>query len=161
MWTSSCDSRQSPQAAFDDAYRSLLHGDLKQAQGEAHRQCQRLRNSNPEWSWKFRTLEARALLQQGQYQPALQLLSSEPLPSSQPDLTVPNLDSHGEANAKMHNFEGAELALSEASALCATLLLPSCGYILKARGVLATERHQWESAEQILQQTLVFSRLTW
>ena len=135
-----------------------MRGDLKQAQDKAHREYQQIKDSSPEWAGKFRTLEARAALQQGLYKTALQALSSEQLPSGQPDLAIPLLTVAGEANAKMHNFSEAERALGQASELCANSALPSCGYVLKARGVLATERHQWESAEQLFQQTLIFAR---
>ena len=159
LLTTSCGGRrQSPQAVFDDAYKALLRGDLKQAQDRAHHEYQQIKDSSPEWAWKFRTLEARAALQQGLYKSALQALSSEQLPSSQPDLAIPLLTVAGEANAKMHNFSEAERALGQASELCASSALPSCGWVLKARGVLATERHQWESAEPLFQQALIFAR---
>src|SRR5580658_84429 len=92
-------SRESPQAAFDHANQTLLHGDLKQAQDEAHRECQRFQGANPEWAWKFRTLEARATIQRGLYEDALKLLKSAPLPSNQPDLVIPVLTLVGEADA--------------------------------------------------------------
>src|SRR5271169_488277 len=51
----SCGGRhQSPQTSFDDAYKALLHGDLKQAQDKAHRECQRFQDSSSEWAWQFR-----------------------------------------------------------------------------------------------------------
>ena len=150
--------RHSPQEAFDRAYKALLHGDLKQAQDEAHRECQRFRDSSPEWAWKFRTLEARAVLQQGLYEDALKLLKSAPLPSDQPDLLIPILTLAGEADTNTHNFREAEQSLNEAARLCDTSASASCGYVFKARGLLATELNQFPSAEQLFELTLAFAR---
>src|SRR5260370_11038127 len=103
-----CSRRSSPQAAFDHAYKALLHGDLEQAQEEAHRECQRFRDSSPQWALKFRTLEARAALQRGLYEDALKLLKAAPPPSDQPDLAIPILTLEGDADLETHNFLEAE-----------------------------------------------------
>jgi CHAT domain-containing protein/Tfp pilus assembly protein PilF len=147
-----------PQAAFDRVYKILLHGDLKQAQDEAHRQCQRFQDSNPEWAWRFRTLEARAVLQRGLYEDALKLLKSAPLPSDQPDLAIPILTLEGEADLETHNFSEAERSLSQATELCTNSASLSCGYVLKARGLLWGEQDQWASAERLYGLTLAFAR---
>ena len=151
-------SRDSPQAVFDHAYQTLLHGDLKQAQDEAQRERQKFQGSNPEWAWRFRTLEARAEIQRGLYEDALKLLKSAPLPSTQPDLVIPILTLVGEADANTHDFPEAERSLNDAAALCETSASPSCGYVLKARGLLATELNQWESAERLFELSLDFAR---
>src|ERR1039458_3348513 len=46
----------------EHAYKTFVRGDLKESQDEAHRQCQQLEDSNPEWAWKSRILEANSLL---------------------------------------------------------------------------------------------------
>jgi CHAT domain-containing protein/Tfp pilus assembly protein PilF len=154
----SCSRDDNPQAAFDHAYKALLHGDLKQAQDEAHQECQRVQHSSAEWAWKFRTLEARAAVQRGLYEDALKLLQSAPLPTSQPDLVIPILALGAEANAKTHNFSEAERLLNDATALCDSSAWASCGYVLKASGLLATERNQPASAERLFELTLAFAR---
>lgn len=154
----SCNRNDSPQAAFDDAYKKLLHGNLRQAQDEAHRECQRFRDSSPEWAWRFRTLEARAVLQRGLYEDALKLLKSAPLPSDQAELVIPILTLSGEANAKTHNFSESERSLNDATTLCNASASASCGYVLKARGLLATERNQSASAERLFELSLGFAR---
>lgn len=154
-----CRRDDGPQGAFDGANEALLHGDLKRAQDEAHRQCQRYRTSNPEWAWKFRTLEARAEIHQGLYEDALKLLKSAPLPSDQPDLVIPILTLIGEANAKTHDdFSEAERSLNDAAMLCTTSASVSCGYLLNELGVLASERNQSGSAERRFEEALVFAR---
>jgi CHAT domain-containing protein len=154
----SCNRNDSPQAAFDRAYKALLHGDLKQAQDEAHRQCQRYGDSNREWGWKFRTLEARAAIQRGLYEDALKLLKSAPLPSDRPDLAIPILTLTGEADVKTHNFSEAESSLNQATAFCDSSASASCGYVLKARGLLADELNQSTSAERFYELSLAFAR---
>ena len=154
----SCSRNDSPQATFDRTYKTLLHGDLKQAQDEAHREGQQFRDSSPEWAWKFRTLEARAALQRGLYQDALKLLQSARLPSGQPDLVIPILALTAEADVKTHNFSEAERLLNDAARLCDTSAPVSCGYVFKARGLLADELNQPESAERLYELSLAFAR---
>src|SRR3984957_943201 len=155
----SCGSRHSsPQAAYDHAYQALLHGDLKQARQEAEENCRRFQGPNQEWAWKFRTLEANAALQQGLYEDTLKILKSAPLPSGQPDRVIAVLLLQGEAELETHSFPEAERALDEATRLCATSSSASCGYVLKARGLLASERNQPESAQHLYEQTLNFAR---
>ena len=154
----SCGARISPHAAYDDAYNTLLHGNLRQAQEKSHRETELFRSSDAVWAWRFRTIEARAELQQGLYEPALEILGSQPLPSNNAELAIPAYTIQAEAYAKMHNFSPSGEALSRATDLCAKASLPSCGYVLKARGVLATEQNQLESAETLFQQSLSFAR---
>lgn len=149
--------KDDPQAAFDRINKALLHSDLKQARDEAHRECQRF-SSSPEWAWKFRTLEARAEIHQGRYPDALKLLRSEPLPSDRPDLAIPILTLIGEASAMMHNFSEADRSLNEATGLCAASASPSCGYVLRERGVLAGERNQSLVADRLFEESLAFAR---
>jgi CHAT domain-containing protein len=152
-----CRRNGNPPTAYDHAYKALLHGDLTQAQNEAHRECERFR-SNPEWAWKFRTLEARAMLQQGHYPEAVDILKSAPLPSGQPDLAIPILTFEGEAYLETHDFQEAGRLLGEATTMCDSSASASCGNVLKARGLLADELDQPASAERFYQLSLAFAR---
>ena len=152
-----CSRKGDPQSVYDHAYKALLHGDLKQAQDEAHRECQRYQDSSPEWAWRFRTIEARAVLHQGLYENSLKLLNAAPLPSD-PDLVITILTIAGVADAKTHNFSEAERSLEGAARLCGTSVSAGCGYVLQAKGVLAHERHQPESAEHLYGLSLAFAR---
>jgi CHAT domain-containing protein/uncharacterized protein HemY len=155
----SCGGRRlDPQLAYDHANQALLHGHLKQAEDETHREGQRYRDSSAEWGYRFRTLEARAVLQQGHYDDALKILSAAPLPSNLPELATPALALMGEANLELHDFTQAENLLSRGTAMCETSPAPGCGYILKARGLLAAEGGHWDSAEQLYGLTLSFAR---
>ena len=147
----SCAPRDNPQVKYDHAYKTLLRGDLKQAQKDAHEACQRYGDPNSEWAWKFRILESRALLQLGRYDDALALLKSLPLPARQPDIAVSILTFEGEADIFEHKFQRAKVSLDNAADLCANSALPHCGYVFKARGLWAGEQNQWESAELALE----------
>ncbi|MGB9202474.1 MAG: CHAT domain-containing protein [Terriglobales bacterium] len=64
----------------------------------------------------------------------------------------------GEANAKTHNFSESERSLNDATTICNASASASCGYVLKARGLLATERNQSASAERLFELSLGFAR---
>ncbi len=154
----SCDGHHlDPQATYDQTYRALLHGDLKQARDEAHEECQRYSDRNLPWAWRFRTLEARAALQQGHYEDGLKLLKSGTLPSD-PELAIPILTLEGEAYLELHNFPEAEQSLTRASGICGTSSVASCGYLLKAWGHLQGEKSQVEKAERSYRLALDFAR---
>ncbi len=155
---SSCRQNDDAQTTYDHAYNALLHGAPKQTQKEAHEECQRYRDSNPEWAWKFRILEARSLLQQSHYEEALALLKSFPLPLQEPDLAISILTFEGEANTMTHKFPEAARLLGEATGLCDKSVSPPCGYVFKARGLLAGEQNQWDLAEQAFELALNFAR---
>jgi len=152
----SCAPRDNPQVKYDHAYKTLLHGDLKQAEEEAREQGRRHRASD-EWTWKFRILEARALLQQGHYDEGVKLLNSAPFPSNA-EFAIPVLTLEGEVDEETHEFTAANNLLSRALDLCAASVLPSCGYVLKAKGHLAGQRSQWQEAERFYKSALEFAR---
>lgn len=88
----------------------------------------------------------------------MRLLQSDPLPIGRPDLAVPILSLEGEVYLATHNFEGADRLLGQATTICASYASGSCGYLLKARGLLAAERNDWESAGRLDQLSLDFAR---
>jgi CHAT domain-containing protein len=149
--------KQKPQDTYDHAFKALLHGDLKQAQDEAHQGCQRFK-PNTGWAWKFRTLEARAALHRGLYEDALKLLKSEPLPFDRPESLIPILTLTGEADAITHNFPEAERSLTEATRLCAITPSSSCGYVLRESGLLAGEQGHATYAHRLFEESLAFAR---
>ena len=154
----SCGRQESPQLTFDHAERAFLHGDLQQSQDEAERASQKYRSSSPRWASKFRTLEARAKLSRGLFEDVLKLLKSEPLPYDDPELTVSTLTLIGAADVQVHNFTDAERALSEGAKWCENHAIVSCGDLLQARGLLASELAESASAERFYELSLAFAR---
>lgn len=155
----SCSRQETPQQSFDHASQAFLHGDLRQVQAETERGFQKYRSSSPQWAWQFRTLEAKAQLAQGLFEGVIKLLNSEPLPFDDPELRVSTLTLIGVANVQIHNFTEAENVLSEAEKRCQHHTTASCGDLLQARGLLASEMAESDSAERFYELSLGFARL--
>jgi CHAT domain-containing protein len=153
-----CSRRENPQVAFDHVYKTFVHGDLKQSQDEAHRECQRFRGANSEWGWKFRILEAESLMLRGMSQDALTLLNSQSTLPTARDAVVEMLTIKGVAYARLHSFPEAEKSLGQAKQLCDGRSDPICGSVIRAQGVLAIERGQLSLAREFFEGSLSFAR---
>ncbi len=150
--------RDSPQADFDCVYRTFLQGDLVRAQNEAERESQRFLHSNPEWSWKFRTLEAEAMLWRGLYENGLKLLESRPMPLQEPELELHALTLVGVADIFLRRFPEAERNIKAAERLCDSSAFAGCGEVIGARGLLADLQGDFSSAERFYAASLAFAR---
>src|SRR5580704_2546043 len=153
-----CSRPQSPQIVFDHAYKRFLRGDLQQSQDEAHAGCQRFRSSSQEWAWKFRILEAESLLWRGMYAQVLTLLDSPATRPDNRDSTIEILAIEAVAHARLHQFQEAEGKLGQAMQLCQVSSEITCGDVVRARGVLAVQHGQIDSAKQFFEQSLQFAR---
>jgi CHAT domain-containing protein/Tfp pilus assembly protein PilF len=159
VWVASCSDRQgSPQLDFERAYQDFIHGELTKCREEAERGYRTVGNSSPEWARKFRTLEAKALLEQGLFEDALRLLESQSLPSDQPESNVSILTLVALAKIRIHEIPESEHALNDALKLCDASEVPSCGALYQAFGILASERSQSSSAEKAYEHSLSFAR---
>lgn len=148
---------ESPEAAFDRASQAFIRGDLQESKKEARSRYERSKNSNPYWAWKFRILEAKASLWQGFFGDVPALL--KPVPQTiQTDLSIPTLALLGAAHAHLQEYSDAEQALNQASALCSGSADESCGEVLQARGLLASEQGNSAVAEQFYKLALAFAR---
>jgi CHAT domain-containing protein len=136
-----------------------VHGDLIQSQDEAHKDCQRFQDSNPEWAWKFKILEAESLLWQGMYEQVLRLLNSLPTRPRNNDSKIEVLAIEGVAYAGLHQFSEAEKDLMLAVQMCEVSLELTCGDVMRARGVLAIQHGQTETAKQYFGESLQFARV--
>src|SRR5215467_736334 len=152
----SCSNGRAPDFEFADANREFIHGKLEKSQQDAHRGYQRFRE-RPEWAWKFRVLEARAALWRGMHPDVLRILDT-PAPSDQPNILISEISLLGIANAYIHNFPEAERLLLQATELCAQQFGASCGELLQARGLLASQQGNSSSAADLYQQALVSAR---
>jgi len=153
-----CSHRESPQAAFDHTYLTFLHGDLKRAEDEAERNCERFQDSNSEWAWKFRTLEAEALLWRGMYPQVLTLLRSEPVLPNDRSTIIRILALEGASNARLHQFAEAERQLGEAERLCSGSADSVCSTVTGAQGVLANQRALPAQAQAYFKESLEIAR---
>jgi CHAT domain-containing protein len=69
-----------PEAVYSVIEKLIIHGDLEAAHQKAQQASANLGQQNAEWAWKFRLLDARALLREGKNEEVLTMLS-EALPS--------------------------------------------------------------------------------
>jgi len=137
---------------------TFVHGDLQQSQEDADREYQRLRNSNPQWAWKFRILEAESLLWRGMYEQVLTLLDSPPTRPDDRDSLIEILAIEGVAHARLHQFPEAEDKLAQGMHICELSSAITCGDVIRARGVLAVQHGQIDAAKQFFEQSLQFAR---
>jgi CHAT domain-containing protein len=137
---------------------TFVHGDLKQTQNEAHRECQRFQDSNSEWAWKFRILEAESLLWQGMYAQALTTVDSPLARPGNKDSLVEVLAIEGAAHAHLHQFAEADEDFEQATQMCQISPEVTCGDVVRARGVLAIQHGQNDDAKQLFEQSLQFAR---
>ncbi len=83
----------------------------------------------------------------------------KPVPQTiQPDLSIPTLALLGVAHAHAQEYPDAERALNQAAGLCARSADASCGEVLQARGLLASEQGNTTVAEQFYKLALSFAR---
>ncbi|MGB6384334.1 MAG: CHAT domain-containing protein [Terriglobales bacterium] len=107
---------------------------------------------------KFRILEANSLLWQGMYEQALTTLNSSPNRHDNKDSMIEILAIQGAADARLHQFPAAEKRLAQATQMCRESSEVTCGDVMRARGVLAVQRGQIDSAKQFFAQSLQFAR---
>jgi CHAT domain-containing protein len=129
---------------------------LQESQEEARRGYEKFKDV-AEWSGQFRILEARAALWRGLFEETLRLLDGWQASPSQPSLKISTLTVIGIAKIRLHRFPRAEQDLREAENLCRDSSDSNCGEVLQARGLLANEQNQFESARQFYGQSLSFA----
>jgi len=152
-----CTHQESPEAAYQNVYQAFVRGDLERCQNQAHRECARFRDSSPEFAWKFRVLEAESLLWQGMYPQALTTLDSQPIPPSNKDSLVEALAIKGAALGRLHQFPEAEEKLAQATQICHDSPQITCGDVARARGLLALQQGEPDTAKQFFDQSLQFA----
>jgi CHAT domain-containing protein len=154
----SCRQAEGPQVAYEHTKTMLVHGDLAACQSEAEKGYQRFRRSNPEWAWKFKLLEAEALLWSGKYPQALALLNSEATRPNERDSLLRFLALQSAANARMQEYTKATEELEEADQLCRESADKVCGDVIRTHGVLAVQKGDTTAASNFFQQSLSFAR---
>ena len=145
-------------AEYERVWRMFVRGDLARSQQEAETDYRRFLNSDPDLAWKFRILEADALSWRGKSEEVVALFESSPPPPALRNIAVQARTLQGVALAHLHNFPEADRKLTEAQALCPESTDPTCGGVMRARGVLAMELGDFPQAKQFFEQSLLFAR---
>jgi CHAT domain-containing protein len=154
-----CNRQQSPQILFEHTYNNFLHGNLEQTQQESARQYQRLRSSDREWAWKFKLLEAKALVWRGLFVEALSLLETSETPPQSKNLQIEILALRGAALARVHRFPEAAEAIAQAAPLCQSSPESFCGDLLLSDGLLAGQQGKLIYAKTSYEHALTFAQV--
>jgi len=149
----------SASAIFEQVQKHLLAGNLAVAEREAHKAQAQFLGSEPEWAWKFRSLEAKAVILQGRSQDALKLWT-DPLPASleNGDVAIERDMNRALAWARMGQFPEASDALAHAQKLVDQNHSPLRAELLSTRGVVDIEKENLDDAESMFRQGLDLAR---
>jgi len=133
-------------------------GNMSAATVEAQKGYQDFHALGTEWAWKFRILQANALIWQGTSEQALSLLSSEPSPPSLGELAVEKQRLEGAAYIALNRLSEAEKKIREAERICAISDSPPCANVTLERGSLEMERGHFVQGQKSFEQTLSSAR---
>jgi CHAT domain-containing protein len=150
--------KPSGQDLFERIRLTFLQGNLAKARVEADQACQRF-SGDPEWAWRFRTLKAEILANQGLSKEVLSSLDVE-LPRSLLGNDV-NVRKHMlEALAYSHlgRFSEADQSLGEAEQLCTHSRCAVMGEVARIAGVLEADRDDADKAEVFFRRSLQIAR---
>jgi CHAT domain-containing protein len=154
----SCGRRnRSSEVLYEQASHAFLNGELKQAQDEAQSGYKEFQNSSPQWAWRFRILQAKSALWRGLYEDVLKILDFQSSIADRPEISIPRLALVGVANVYLHDFSKAQEALNQATNLCENSESKDCGDVIQARGFLASEQKQSDTALKFYELSLSFA----
>jgi len=153
-----CSRRGDPQAEFDRTLQIFRRGDIRTASLKAEQGYARFHSISDEWAWKFRILQANALIWQGMPDPALSLLSSEPSPPTSGDLAVQKQRIEGVAFLASNRLAEAEQRIRAAEQLCSISDSPTCANVVLDRGSLEMGHGQFGKAEVFFEHALALAR---
>ncbi len=148
-----------PQNVFDDAQAHLVRGELSQAQLEAHEAREKFAGRGIEWNWKFRLLEAKALVRQGRSNEVLKLLA-DPLPESlsRGDMAIQRNMHMAMAWERLGQEGHATQAIDEAQRLVDETHSGLAAEVLSTRGVMAVGRGDLQQASALFHQALALAQ---
>ena len=92
------------------------------------------------------------------YAEVLTVLNSQPTRPNDKELLIEILALEGAAHARLHQFHEADEKLGKAKQMCHITSEATCGDVILAYGVLATQREQLDSAKQSFEESMQFAR---
>ena len=152
-------SAGSPAKRYEHAQAELEEGDYVQAATDAERSRRQFANSESEWAWRFRVLEAEALVSRGLSADCITLLQP-PVPASlaHSEIAVRKELFEGLANCFLRKFDEANRHISQAEQLAETDQPSLLGEVLVGRGTLAFIQGDLTGARADFHQALEFAR---
>jgi CHAT domain-containing protein len=154
---SGCTRHRDPQALFDHAKQTFRKGDIAAAESEAEAGYKEFHNLSADWAWKFRLLQARALVWQGRNKEAIDLLSLAGSPLDE-EFTVQKLVLESGAYTTLHDSSEADNRLRKAEDLCSRADCPSCAELTSVIGSQHMNRGEFAQAEKYFQRELVLAK---
>ena len=158
LWCS-CSKRGDPQAEFERTLQLFRSGNIAKASVEADHGYAKFHSVDSEWAWKFRILQANALIWQGTPHPALSLLSSEPSPPVVGDLAVQRYRIEAAAYLSLNLLPEAEQKIHAAEQLCTNTDSAACANVLLERGSLEMVHGRLTDAEASFARALLLARM--
>ncbi len=154
-----CTHSTDPQTEYSRTRRVFESGYLASSQEEAAQAYVRFAGTRPEWAARFLLLEAEAMEWRGMYDDALRVLSSRP-PRYFGSEEVTKLTLESVALTHLEQLTAATKKLAEAERWCASLPELTCGGVLRARGILALEKGEFDGAKAAFLKSLDVARKT-
>jgi CHAT domain-containing protein/tetratricopeptide (TPR) repeat protein len=148
----------SAQAAYDHAVQTFQRGDLAKSQQETELGIRQFQVSNSDWAAKFQLLQAETMVRRGMYNDALRLLAGYHPDSGHSEEIIRKLAIEADALTRLQQLSAANQKLTQAEGLCKSSDYPSCGYVLRTRGILAGKQGQLNAARQFFLESLLFAR---
>jgi len=135
-----------PQEEYERARLLFLHGYLEKSQLAADKGYKQYIDSGPEWAAKFQLLEAEAMAWRGMNANALSLLAEQPSLQNSSEAVLKKLLLEGSDLAHLLRFSEAEQKLTDAARICKETSYSECGFLPRARGILAMARGRFPDA---------------
>ena len=144
----------SPSVLYEQAREQFERGNLVSASEQAHSASKEF-SADTEWAWRFRILEAEALLWRGLAEQTTVLLH-DPLPTSlaQGELAVRYHLALGVANFYLQNFDVSDHELSAADDLAKTRHPELLGQVAQSQGTVATFRNDHKRGDLLFHRAL-------
>jgi CHAT domain-containing protein len=159
MCFAACGPSNDPQPEFERVEQLFLRGDLIHAQADSAKAYRYYSDRSPQWSWKFRILNARTLTWRGMYQDVLPVLSPELPPFLRNgDLDLQKQQLEGLTYARLHRFTEAERTLAQVAQSCLIANSAVTGDVLMAQGSLEVEKGEYGPAQAFFEKSLQLSR---
>jgi CHAT domain-containing protein/Tfp pilus assembly protein PilF len=133
-------------------------GNIAEASVKAGREYAQFRSAGSDWAWKFRILQANALIWQGTPDPALKLLSSEPSPPQEGDLAVQKDRIEAAAYLSLNRLPEAERKILAAEQLCRNAESAACANLLLERGSLEMVQNRFSAGQASFEHALLVAR---
>jgi CHAT domain-containing protein len=148
-----------PASQYQEALLRFQHGDLIGASRESDNGYSQLNGRNPEWSWRFRVLEAEILVWRGLSRDALKLLEPElPADLARGDIGVRREVVKGLADCSLQELGDAAQHLTNAERLAKSDAPSLLGEVFLSDGNLSVARGDYPAAEADFRRSLQFAR---